>query len=160
MKWRLGPLAGATCVLGLLAASGAESVVTTSPFAAACFAARRGCRVAVDPFTLHVPLGQHLASFQIGMGTSTVYDFHTDSSNPPSGNYTPTMPRLGFAARCETSYVAKLSAKDTSDAVPVIVADTTPIPCPVPEPDAAALGSGALLALVARAAARNLEFVF
>ena len=149
MKQRLGLLAGTGCVLALLVASSAHALVTTSPFAAACFAARRDCRVTVDPFTLHVPVGERLVSLEIQIGTSTVYDFHTDQSNPPSGNYTPTMPRLGFAARCDTSYVARLGARDSSDGGPVILSETTPISCPVPEPGATALGMVALLALAA-----------
>ena len=156
MKRRLAPLAGGACVLVLIAASSAQAVVTTSPFAAACFAARRGCRVTVDPFTLQVSIGQRLASFQIGLGTSTVYDFHTDQSNPPSGSYTPTIPRLGFAARCNTSFAARLSAQGSGDVAPVILAETTPIVCPVPEPGALAQGAGAVLALAAGRAGRRL----
>jgi hypothetical protein len=49
------------------------------------------------------------------MGTSAVYGFHTDLNNPPSGNYASTMPRLGFAVRCDRSYAARLSAQDTGD---------------------------------------------
>lgn len=156
MKRHLKPLAAAACVLVLIAASSAQAVVTSSPFAAACFAARRGCRVTVDPFTLQVPPGQHLARFQIGLGTSTVYDFHTDRSNPPSGSYTPTMPRLGFAARCSASATARLSAQDTGDGAPVILAETTSIVCPVPEPGALAQSAGAVLALITGCVGRRL----
>jgi len=150
------PLARIIGAAMLLASTRAEAI-TADPIAAGCFATRRGCHLQLDAFTLHIAPGQHLESLQVLLGRGTVYDFRPDQSNPPSLDYTPTMPRLGFAARCETSYVATVLAQDTGDASPVTLGQTTSFTCPkaVPEPGAGPLGAVAALALLARARARH-----
>lgn len=160
MTRRARPLAGLLGVLALLLAARAEGVVTASPIAAGCYALPRGCRVHVDPFTLQPASGWHLRSFQVVLGRAQVYDLHTDQDNPPSAAYTPTMPKLGFAARCETSYSAKVVAMDSGDLIPATVGQTEPFTCPtaVPESDAAPLGAIAALALLARGARANRGF--
>jgi len=147
-------LAGTVALLSL-AASPVCAVVTASPIAAACYAVARGCRVQVDPFALQPPLGRSLERFSVELDGQSVYDFATDTSNPPVGAYVPSAPARGFAARCEQSYVLTVRAMDDLDASPLVVGQTDSILCPVrvPEPGAR-FGSVAVVAALLAVARR------
>jgi len=148
----------AAVLLAAALAPARAGAIFASPIHGACFATREGCRIHLEPFTIQVAPGQRLESFQIYAGGNPAWDFRTDVSNPPLGPYAPTLPKLGFAARCEQSYVVNLVGRDSGDASSLNLGQTAPLTCPVPEPSAAAAGlaaSAALAALRGRRRARR-----
>jgi hypothetical protein len=94
----------------------AGPVVLSSPINAGCGqVAPTMCKLHVDPFTIRVGTNQRLVAFQLRANDRLLYDFSTDVSNPPMGNFTPSTVRLGFAASCGTAYTINLLARDTGD---------------------------------------------
>lgn len=90
--------------------------VFASPINAACFQVTPSvCKLHVDPFTIQIESSKSLAAFQLRANGSLLYDFRTDVSNPPSGNYTPSLVKLDFAAACGTTYTVNLLARDSGD---------------------------------------------
>ena len=131
--------------------------VTGTPIRAACYEVRGRCRVHVEPFTLTPAPASHLESLTIRFGSSAVYDFRTDTSNPPTGAYTPVLPRRDFAAQCETSHAVSVTAKDSTAASTVEIGQSASLTCPtpLPEPDAALLAAMAVFTMLARARLRS-----
>lgn len=144
------PTAAAALLAAALLAPAQAGAASASPIQASCFAASRDCRIHVDPFTIAVAPGQRLQSFQLQVGGLPVYDYRTDASNPPAGPYAPTLPKPGFAARCEQTYVVKLVGRDSGDPSPLELGQTAPVTCPAPEPapGAAALAAAGTLAVL------------
>jgi len=87
----------------------------------------------VSPVTVPSTPGPLGASFQAN-GT-TVYDFRTDVSNPPTGLYTPSAVKLDFTASCGSTYVLSLLADDTSQPDFLNLGETGVITCPTVEFD-------------------------
>jgi hypothetical protein len=106
--------------------------VFASPINAGCVHVTPStCRLHVDPFTIAVASGQHLVAFQLRANGALLYDFRTDVSNPPTGNYTPTLPKKDFAARCGSTYTVNLQARDLGDAGFLNTGQAQNIVCPV-----------------------------
>ena len=90
--------------------------IQASPINAGCYIASPGkCLIHVDPYTIHVSTGERLRAFKLLAGDSPVYQFATDNSNPPVGDYTPSSPKLDFAVSCGQTYTLALDAKDSGD---------------------------------------------
>ena len=78
-----------------------------------CYLATRSiCKLKVDPFTINTSAS--LVNFKLQANGHTIYDFSTDQSNPPFGNYTPSLVKGDFAAQCGQTYVMKVIAADSS----------------------------------------------
>lgn len=94
------------------------------------------CAIHVDNWQPIVPdTGRTLVGFQLaaqanGAAADTIlYDFRTDLSNPPA-RYTPSLVKLDFAARCNTTYHLSLSARDSGDLAFEEVGRTNAFQCP------------------------------
>lgn len=74
------------------------------------------CKLHLDPFTIQVAPDRRLKAFQLFANGNMIYDYRTDVSNPPAGNYTPSVVALDFAAACGETYTINLTAKDNLDA--------------------------------------------
>lgn len=93
-----------------------ELTVYASPIQAGCYLATRStCKIRVDPFTIYKSTGVGLVGFQLRANGNLIYDFKTDVSNPPAGNYTPSKVKLDFAATCGKTYTINLVARDTDN---------------------------------------------
>ena len=80
------------------------------------------CRIHVDRWQpIVTDPGQKLLAFRLlavpgDVATgSTLYDFRTDVSNPPTGSYLPSLVKKDFAAQCGATYSLSLRAKDSAD---------------------------------------------
>ena len=108
-----------------------------SPINGGCYiAAPDVCKIHIDPFTINIndAAGAKLEKFTLFANGEPIYDFRTDISNPPNVDYSPSLVMEDFAARCGTSYVVNLVAKDTSDANPLNYGQTTEFTCPTSVP--------------------------
>jgi hypothetical protein len=106
--------------------------VFASPINAGCVqVAPSACKLHVDPFTIQVSSGQRLAAFQLQANGQLLYDYRTDVSNPPLGNFTPSPVRLDFAATCGHTYTVNLLARDTGDSSFLNAGQAEDIACPV-----------------------------
>lgn len=107
--------------------------VYASPINAGCYiTAPNQCRIHADPFTINVEAApnNHLAEFKIVANGNIVYHFATDLSNPPSGNYTPSLVALDFAATCGTTYTISLQGRTTDIVVFYNLGSTRSVTCP------------------------------
>lgn len=105
--------------------------VQSSPINAGCYIAEPGkCLIHVDPFTIHVTPGKTLSSFRLLASGKPIYQFATDVSSPPVGNYTSSASKLDFAVSCGQSYSLALSAKDSGDVGYVQIGSTPALTCP------------------------------
>jgi hypothetical protein len=89
------------------------------------------CKLHVDPFTIQVATGQRLVAFQLRANGQVLYDYRTDVSNPPLGNFAPSPVRLDFAATCGRTYTVNLLARDTSDTAFLNAGQAENIVCPL-----------------------------
>lgn len=106
-----------------------------SPVAAGCYLARDGsCHIHVEPFTANVADGEHLVRFQLKANGSVIYDFSTDVSNPPPGDFAPTLVGLDFAAVCDTIYTVSALTQDSGDPSLGVAGLTEPFTCPEAAP--------------------------
>lgn len=106
--------------------------VYASPINAGCYiTAPNQCKIHVDPFTINVEPAPNnrLAEFRISMGGQVVYHFATDQSNPPYGNYSPSLVALDFAATCGSTYSISLQGR-TVDAGFYNLGSTRNVTCP------------------------------
>lgn len=106
--------------------------VFASPIHAGCktFTASR-CQIWADPFTISVSAGKRLTALRIALNGVIAYDYMTDVSNPPVGNYSPSPVKMGFAARCGATYTVSLQGRDSGDATFFVLGSTT-VACPAP----------------------------
>ena len=113
--------------------------IYASPVQAGCYiAAPNDCRIRVDPFVVNLAPGQRLVSVSLlanrmGSGTSVVYDWRPDLSNPAplSGStYSPAIPSQDLAAACGQSYRLYLEGQDTGDPNPYNLGATATFTCP------------------------------
>lgn len=86
------------------------------------------CKIKVDPFTIIT--NANLFNFKLQANGQTIYDFSTDSSNPPLGDYTPSQVKQDFAARCGATYTLNLIANDSSSPAFYNLGSTRLIQCP------------------------------
>ncbi len=132
--------------IGLLSRFAAERSATAapdspaiyaSPINAGCYiAAENECRFHVDPFIININtgVGAKLQQFTLYANNIPIYDFRTDVSNPPSGNFSPSPVMLDFAARCGETYFLSLAGKDTSDTNLLNLGQTAQFTCPAAVP--------------------------
>jgi hypothetical protein len=110
----------------------AAPAIFSSPINAACIrVSPTVCKLHVDPFMIQIAPGNQLAAFQLKANNSLLYDFRTDVSNPPSGDYTPSSVKLDFAASCGTTYTINLLARDSGDTDFLNAGQVEEISCPV-----------------------------
>lgn len=147
MHTRLVTLTLTLCVAGLafalwpaqggraattLAAPPAAPAVYSSPINAGCVQVTPSvCRLHVDPFTIAVASPQRLVAFQLRANGALMYDFRTDLSNPPVGNYAPSEVALDFAATCGRTYTVNLLARDSGDLNFLNAGQAENVVCPV-----------------------------
>lgn len=114
------------------------ATIFASPIHGGCYIiGPNQCRFHADPFQINISSGVHLVGFRIvafSGGAVTIYDFRTDTSNPPSGNYTPSLPAEDFAARCGVTYFLSLQGKDDSDVNYFTLGSTGTFTCPASVP--------------------------
>lgn len=128
----LGLSAGSSPALAPGATAWAEPLVFASPINAGCVQLTPSvCKLHVDPFTIQTGSGQRLAAFQLRANGQLLYDFRTDVSNPPLGNYTASAVRLDFAATCGQTYTVNLLARDSGDASFLNAGQVENISCPL-----------------------------
>lgn len=111
----------------------AEPEVFSSPINAGCYiAAPDVCKIHVDPFTININDGalERLVLFRLYANGSLIYDFRTDTSNPPAADYSPSLVMQDFAATCGETYVLNMVAQDTGDLNPLNAGQTTAFTCP------------------------------
>jgi len=128
-----GLIAAALIALGQPQATQAapELTVYASPIQAGCYLATRStCKIRVDPFTINKSADVPLVGFQLRANGNLIYDFKTDVSNPPLGNYTPSKVKLDFAATCGKSYTINLVARDTDDPNYLNLGQVEDVVCP------------------------------
>jgi hypothetical protein len=117
---------------GAAAAGAGEPAVFASPINAGCVQVTpQICRLHVDPFTIAVAPSQRLGAFQLRANGELLYDFRTDVSNPPVGNYTPSSIALDFAAVCGRIYTINLLARDSGDTNFLNAGQDENVTCPV-----------------------------
>jgi len=108
--------------------------VYASPINAGCYiTAPNQCKIHVEPFTIAVdttPGYNHLAEYRILVGSQSVYNFSTDSSNPPTGNYSPSLVALDFAATCGSTYTISLQGRTTENVNFYNLGSTRSVTCP------------------------------
>ena len=117
----------------------AEPEIYASPVHAGCYLERIDrCKIHVEPFTINLVIGQKLVQFRLvatreGSGTTTIYDFRPDLSNPLPLTGTTIMPTLvaqDFAARCGETYSISLQGQDTGDRDLLNLGTTVQFTCP------------------------------
>lgn len=111
--------------------------VYASPINAGCYiTAPNQCKIHADPFTIFVEAAPNnrLAEYQIMVGSQIVYRFATDQSNPPSGDYSPSLVALDFAATCGSSYIISLQGRTTDDVGFLNMGSTSNVTCPTTVP--------------------------
>lgn len=114
-----------------------EQQVYASPINAGCYqATRTTCKIHVDQFTINKSSGPALLGFQLYANASLVYDFKTDVSNPPKGNYTPSLVKQDFAVTCGQTYDVMLAAKDADNPNYYVLGVDYDVTCPMGEFDA------------------------
>ena len=95
--------------------------IYASPINGGCYiAAANDCRVHSDPIVINVASGKSLEKLQLSLtvtlgARSVVYDWRSDVSNPPIGNFTPTIPAQDLGARCGQSYTLSVQGRDSGD---------------------------------------------
>ena len=113
--------------------------IYASPIQAGCYiAAPNDCRIRVDPFTVNLAAGERLVRIQLtalrtGGGSSVVYDWRPDQSNPApatGSTYSPAIPSQDIAATCGQSYSLALQGQDTGDASLYNLGVTSTFACP------------------------------
>jgi len=128
------PASLAWALLVALAAAGAPreaAAVFASPINGGCYIARANdCRVHVDPVTINVSPGERLEAARIMLNGVTVYDFKTDVSNPPNGNYQITVPGQDLAARCGVTYTVNIVGRDSGNLNFLNMGQTESFTCP------------------------------
>lgn len=108
-----------------------ELTVYASPINAGCYLATKStCKIRVDPFTIASSGTPALFGFQLRANGSVIYDFRTDVSNPPFGNYSPSRVKLDFAASCGKTYVINLVARDLDDPAFYNLGQVVNVVCP------------------------------
>ncbi|MCU0521824.1 MAG: hypothetical protein MUF84_14175 [Anaerolineae bacterium] len=113
------------------APASAATAATASALNAGCYLATPTvCKLQVDPFAVQTFFGARLEGIRLQANGQTIYDFRTDVSNPPSGSYSPSRVKLGFAATCGRAYVVSLQVDDSSQPDFTTVAQTTLFTCP------------------------------
>lgn len=126
------------CTAALFSAlSGSVSIVDAapdvfaSPINAGCVKVTPlYCKIHVDPFTIQAGAGQRLVAFQLRANGELMYDYRTDVSNPPGGNYSPSLVKKDFAARCGRTYTINLLARDTGDSGFLNAGQVENVACP------------------------------
>lgn len=127
--------AGIFLVPTVLAGRQAAPEVFSSPINASCVrVSAYECRLQIDTFTIHVAPANRLQAFQLRANGSLLYDFRTDVSNPPGGDYSPSSVALDFAATCGTTYSVNLLARDSADSNFLNAGQVDGIVCPQAEP--------------------------
>lgn len=110
--------------------------VFVSPINGGCYiAAANVCKMHLDPFTINISPGVRLKQFTLYANGDPLYDFRTDVSNPPQGNYSPSLVSQDFAARCGVTYTVNIVGQDSSDANPLNMGQIEGIVCPSVVPD-------------------------
>lgn len=148
MKSKLLPLLITASLLGLGGASSAQQAppapangtespasIYASPIHGGCYiAGPNQCRFHFDPFVINISPTNKLVFFQLvainGSVQTVIYDFHTDVSNPPTGNYTPSLVAQDFAARCGLTYQVNLQGRDNGSANAYSLGLTGSFVCP------------------------------
>ncbi len=106
--------------------------VFSSPIQAGCVQLTPSvCKLHIDPFTISIAPDRRLAAFQLFANGSPIYDYRTDVSNPPVGNYNPSLVALDYAAVCGRTYTINLLAKDNLDANFLNAGQVENVVCPV-----------------------------
>ena len=109
--------------------------IYASPIHAGCYIAAEGqCKIHVDPFTINVTSGANLVYFEIRANAHTVYQFKTDTSNPPTGNYSPSFVMQDFAATCGITYNINLIGRDSSSPNSYSLGNALDVICPATAP--------------------------
>lgn len=95
------------------------------------------CGIHVDNWQpLVVDQGLKIDAFRLGalrdgnQNFSTLYDFRTDVSNPPTGNYLPSLVRRDFAAACGATYQVRVMVSVVGDNSFKEVGRTNQFTCP------------------------------
>ncbi len=131
----LGTLAAILLVPTALAGRQAAPQVFSSPINVSCVrVSAYECRLQVDAFTIRVDPLNRLQAFQLRANNSLLYDFRTDVSNPPAGDYSPSSVALDFAATCGAAYTVNLLARDSADANFLNAGQAEEVVCPQAEP--------------------------
>jgi len=126
-----------------LAGRQAAPEVFSSPINASCVrVSAYECRLQVDAFTIHVASQNRLEAFQLRANGSLLYDFRTDTSNPPAGDYSPSSVALDFAATCGVTYTVSLLALDSGASGFLNAGQVEGIVCPQADPTPPAGGNG------------------
>ena len=108
-----------------------------SPIHGGCYIAGPDqCKIHIDPFTIDIDnvSGKELVQFTIYANSNPIYDFRTDSANPPVNDYSPYPVALDFAATCGESYILNYKAATVDFPVPVFLGQTTEFTCPLNVP--------------------------
>ena len=117
----------------------AAPTIYASPIQAGCYIAAPGdCRLHVEPFTINLASGTKLVFFQLvaypsGGGSSVIYDFKPDVSNPvpfSGSTFSPSLVAQDYAAACGNSYSVYLIGRDTGDPSPYVLGGTGQFTCP------------------------------
>lgn len=108
-----------------------ELTVYASPIQAGCYLATRStCKIRVEPFTINKSSGIGLVGFQLRANGSLIYDFKTDVSNPPLGNYSPSVVKMDFTATCGKTYTVNLVGRDTDNPTYLNLGQDENVVCP------------------------------
>ncbi len=111
--------------------------VYLSPINGGCYiAAPNDCRLHVDPFTINMATSSTLKRFQLQANSRSIYDFRTDTANPPaSPSYQPSLVQNDFAATCGKAYNLILLGADSKDSLQwQTLGQTGVFTCPVSIP--------------------------
>ncbi len=105
--------------------------VFASPIHGGCYlTGSNRCVVHAEPFTINVAAGQSLVAYQLVLNGVVVYDWKPDQSNPPVGNYSPTLVKRDLAAYCGRTYNLALYGRDSGDASMFVLGQTAAFTCP------------------------------
>jgi hypothetical protein len=64
---------------------------------------------------INVAPGESLEMLFLHVGGAVVYDWRSDTGNPPVGNFAPTIPAQDLGARCGQTYTLGVSGRDSGD---------------------------------------------
>jgi hypothetical protein len=118
---------------GLAVVPGTAGAIFGSPINGGCYiAAANDCRVHTDPILINVASGESLEKFTLSVGGAVVYDWRSDVSNPPVGDFTPTIPAQDLGARCGETYTLSIQGRDSGDPPDTVynLGVTTAFTCP------------------------------
>ncbi len=105
--------------------------VFASPVHAGCYRSAWGdCKIRVDPFTVQVAAGRGFVGLRILANGKLLYDVRADALYRPTGNFTPTLPKMDFAAHCNQIYTVAVIARDTGDTTYYTTGQTATFTCP------------------------------